>query len=56
MATFYLRNTHTNQRYQVVKVDPATNKVTLKGPLAQFEETYDKDRFKQMGYVLEKEE
>jgi len=49
----YFRNAKTGKRYEVVKLDKAVGKVTLKGEMATFEEVYDKDRFKRMGYVLE---
>lgn len=51
----YFRNLKTGKRYQVVNIDKVKNTITLKGEMAAFTEPYDKDRFKRMGYVLEKE-
>lgn len=51
----YFRNAKTGKRYQVVQIDKVKNTITLKGEMATFTEPYDKDRFKRMGYVLEKE-
>lgn len=53
MPKLYFRNVNTGKRYEVVKLDKAAGKVTLKGATATFDEVYDKDRFKRMGYVLE---
>jgi hypothetical protein len=52
----YFCNQKTGKKYEVVRIDKATNTVTLKGETATFTEPYDKDRFKRMGYVLEKEQ
>lgn len=51
----YFRNVKTGKRYGVVRIDKERNLITLKGEMAEFTEAYDKDRFKRMGYVLEKE-
>lgn len=51
----YFRNVKTGKRYAVVRIDKTANTVTLKGEMAEFTEPYDKERFKRMGYVLEKE-
>lgn len=51
----YFRNEKTGKRYEVISIDKAKNVIRLKGSAAEFEEPYDKDRFKRLGYVLEKE-
>lgn len=56
MAKFYFRNTKTNKQYEIVRMDKEKNEVTLRGETAEFVEPYDKDRFKQLGYVLERVE
>lgn len=53
MTVLYLRNTHTNRRYRIVHLDRENNKIVLRGDHAEFEEDYDKQRFKALGYVLE---
>tara|TARA_R110000868_G_scaffold261331_3_gene519428 strand:+ start:6260 stop:6448 length:189 start_codon:yes stop_codon:yes gene_type:complete len=54
MAKLYFRNQKTNKRYEVVRMDKEKNEVTLRGETAEFVEPYDKERFKQLGYVLER--
>jgi hypothetical protein len=49
---FYFENTKTGKRYKIVSLDKETNKVRLRGEHAEFEETFDKARFKAMGYQL----
>lgn len=56
MATVYFRNTKTGKRFEVVRLDPKTNIITLRGEHAEFDETYDKEKFKRLGYTLEKVE
>lgn len=56
MTTVYLRHTKTGKRYQVVSLNKADGKITLKGEHAEFTESYDPPRFKQLGYVLEKDD
>ena len=56
MAELYFRNTRTNRKYKVVRVDKEKGEITLKGEYAEFTEPYDKERFKALGYVLEKVE
>lgn len=54
MAKVYLRNTVTDIRYEVVKKDPKTNLMTLKGPSGQpFDQPYDKEWLKANNYVVE---
>jgi hypothetical protein len=50
-----LVHTKTGRRYEVLSLDREARKVRLKGEQAEFEETYDPARFKQLGYTLEKE-
>lgn len=52
----YFRNQKTNKRYEVVRMDKAEGVVVLRGAHAEFTEPYDKENFKRMGYILEKEE
>jgi hypothetical protein len=55
MSKLYFRNEHTGKRYRVVKLDKVSGSITLRGDHAEFTEKYDKEKFKSMGYVLEKE-
>ncbi len=55
MTKLYFKNEQTGRRYEVVKFDLAENTVTLKGEHAEFVEPYDKEKFVQLGYVLERE-
>jgi hypothetical protein len=50
----YFRNTKTGRRFEVVGVSPDKTEITLKGEYGKFTEPYDKERFKKIGYVLEK--
>lgn len=52
----FFRNEKTGKRYRIVRMNKDEGTVVLRGEHAEFTETYDKGRFKQMGYVLEKEE
>lgn len=54
MAELYFRNTRTHRKYKVVRIDKEKGEITLKGEYAEFTEPYDKERFKALGYVLEK--
>jgi hypothetical protein len=56
MTTLYFRNVKTGKRYQVIKMDKEKNEIVLKGEFAEFTEPYDKQRFIDNGYVLEKGE
>lgn len=56
MAKVYFRHTKTNRRYEVVRLDSKHNKIILKGEHASFEQPYDKDEFKRLGYVLERDD
>jgi hypothetical protein len=55
MPTLYFRNTTTNKRYKVLKLDKEKNEVVLQGELATFTQPYDKAEFQRLGYVLERE-
>jgi hypothetical protein len=55
MAKVYFRNTRTGKRFEVVRIDKAAGQIVLKGEYAEFTEPYDKARFKEMGYELERE-
>lgn len=52
----YLKNEQTGKRYEIVKLDKAAGKVTLRGETAEFVEEYSKERMQRLGYVLEKAE
>jgi hypothetical protein len=54
--SWFFINTETQRRYEVVKLDKAAGTITLKGELAEFTESYDKDKFKELGYTLIREE
>lgn len=56
MAELYFRNTKTQRRYKVIRIDKEKGEITLKGEYSEFVEPYDKERFKRLGYVLEKVE
>lgn len=55
MSNLYFRNEKTGKRYKVVRMDKDAGTIVLRGEHAEFTEQYDKDRFKKLGYVLEKE-
>jgi hypothetical protein len=46
----FFKSEHTGVEFEVVSYDAETNQITLKGPLGEFTETYDKDKFKELGY------
>ena len=48
----FFQHTKTGRRYRVVRIDRAANTVTLKGDLAEFQESYDKATFTRLGYEL----
>ena len=54
MTEIYLRHTETGKQYKVVKFDRENGKITLQGPHAQFDEDFDKERFKRLGYSMVK--
>lgn len=56
MTKVYFKNTNTGKRYEVLKLDKASGQIILKGEHVEFTERYDKQRFMEMGYVLEKED
>lgn len=56
MTKLFFKNTNTGKRYEVLKLDKTTGEIILKGEHVEFVERYEKERFKQMGYVLEKED
>lgn len=55
MSDLYFRNEKTGKRYKVVSMDKAAGTITLRGDHAEFVEKYDKEKFKKLGYILEKE-
>lgn len=56
MSKVYFKNEKTGKMFEVVGLDNAAGTITLKGEHAQFTEPYDKERFKQMGYTLVRQE
>jgi hypothetical protein len=46
----HLHHEKTNRNYEIIEYDPQTKRMKLKGPLGPFEETYDKERLKNLGY------
>lgn len=53
----YFKNKATGVAYQVVKIDPPETKdrkIVLQGEHGQFVEPFTPDRFKKMGYALER--
>lgn len=53
---YFLRSNKTGKQFQIIRRDKAKNTVTLKGDIAEFEEAFDMQKFKQWGYTLEKED
>lgn len=52
MSKLYFENVHTKRRFEIVRLNRETNRITLRGQHAMFDEDYDKDRFQAMGYRL----
>ncbi len=50
--SLYLRSTATLKQYKIIKVDKAAGIITLRGTHREFDEPYDKDRLKKMGYEM----
>ena len=49
--TYYLINTRTNRKFEIIKLDRGKNLLTLKGETCGvFDEPYDKARIKELGY------
>jgi ASC-1-like (ASCH) protein len=51
----YFRNVKTGRRYEIVRFSDDKKHVVLRGEVSEFKEPYDKERFKQLGYELERE-
>lgn len=56
MTNLFFKNQRTGKKYKVIKLDKEKGQIILQGAHGEFAEPYDKERFKQMGYTLEKEE
>lgn len=56
MTNLFFKNQRTGKKYKVVKLDKEKGQIILQGAHGEFAEPYDKERFKQMGYSLEKED
>lgn len=56
MPKLFFVNKETGRRYEIVKLDKEAGEVTLRGEMAVFTESYDKDKFKELGYTLERVE
>lgn len=52
MAEVYFENEKTGKKYLVLKFDREAGTVRLKGPQGEFDEKYDKEHFKKLGYTL----
>lgn len=52
----FFRNEKTGKRFEVLSINKEEGTIVLKSEYAEFTEPYDKERFKQLGYVLEKEQ
>lgn len=55
MTKVFFKHTKTGKMYRVISVDKVNKTIKLKGEHAEFEEPYDVERFKKMGYELHKE-
>ena len=53
--TLYFKHTKTGKRFRIVSLDQRTGKIVLEGENSRFVDQYDKERFKAMGYKLERE-
>ena len=56
MTTMFFVNTQTQRKFQIVDLDQAAGKITLRGETAEFTTDYNKEEFKRMGYKLVTEE
>lgn len=56
MPKYYLKSKKTGKRFQIVRRNKVAGTVTLKGDIAEFDEAFDMEKFKTMGYTLEKED
>jgi hypothetical protein len=52
----FLENKTTNRKYRVIRLDKEAGKLWLKGDYGEFDVDYNKDRLKQMGYALVREQ
>lgn len=57
MAGFFFLNESTGRRYDVINIDKAAGKITLRGRTTgrEFTETFDPEKFAKMGYKLMQE-
>lgn len=55
MKAFFV-NKATGKEYEILSLNKETGKVKLKGPHSTFEEAYDKEALKRMGYTLVQKE
>lgn len=55
MSKLFLVNKNTGKKYEILAHDQKTNQLSLKGPNAVFQEEFDKDRLKKLGYTLQQE-
>lgn len=56
MTKAYLEHEKTGKRFEVLGLNREAGTVKLKGEFATFEEPFDKERLKKMGYSLVKGE
>lgn len=52
MPKLYLENEKTKNRYEIVSLDKENGKVTLRSGDTTFDEVYNPEAFKRMGYKL----
>jgi hypothetical protein len=52
----FLVNKKTKRRFEVISLDPAAGTVKLRGEFGVFTEPYSKERMKELGYILIKED
>lgn len=54
MTKNFFVNQRTGKRYEIVSFDQEAGTVTMRGEMAEFTEDFDKEKFKAMGYTLER--
>lgn len=50
MKKYYYIHTRTGRKFEIINVDLEAGTITLKGETSEFVETFDKERFKELGY------
>lgn len=52
MQALFLENKTTKRKFRVIKFDKEEGRIYLKGDYGEFDDEYDKERFKKMGYEM----